>query len=374
MEKDELKTFLKLASELDVDGDARTADEIDRMIKEALNLRQLLDPSERAIKQVERGGRQTRFLKRQRERAADEIIRLRGTKGLSGGGAAQVGRGGLFETLKASLGPIIKQHQTIIQQFPDAVRDATTLQNAQIQALKAANPAYSGKSITDLYKDPNFVRDLQDAMRQNAADNYVVRLHKSTFNTIDKIIAEARTTLGSSATEEEVLKYAYVNYNKALGADSPIPASYFTARYKGENIPLKDFWTTFGTFRKVPRAPLVALGLAAGIPIGYLLNQSGKDDKPTDMPTPKSDFELKLENEKRQRSRAGQYDIPETTLDAYLIAKTTKGVFARGKTTKVELYDMALAEKGEHFANNLIQYVGKTMGFGPGDERTSVIQ
>ena len=76
------------------------------------------------------------------------------------------------------------------------------------------------------------------------------------------------------------------------------------------------------------------------------------------------EFILKeIDNElEADRRKLRQYDTPVADLEAYLNRKKAKGVYTQGKTTKKELYNMAIQEKGGHFANNLIQYVLKTYG------------
>ena len=62
-------------------------------------------------------------------------------------------------------------------------------------------------------------------------------------------------------------------------------------------------------------------------------------------------------------------------MSAYILGKQFKGVFQPGQTTKKELYNMAIQEKGEAFANDLIQYAIEKFGLkGIGaDERDSPV-
>jgi hypothetical protein len=81
------------------------------------------------------------------------------------------------------------------------------------------------------------------------------------------------------------------------------------------------------------------------------------------VPVPGKPEALKIDNElEADRRKARQFDTPIADLEAYLNRKKAKGVYTQGKTTKKELYNMAIQEKGAHFANNLIQYVLQKYG------------
>jgi hypothetical protein len=132
-------------------------------------------------------------------------------------------------------------------------------------------------------------------------------------------------------------------------------------------------------FTKQGGAKLLPTGLSYIIPAMFA---GGAIIKVIDPPGPKPGPDVvpvtreptKIINElDADRKPKGQYRTPEPQLSAYIIAKGFKGAFIQGKTTKRELYDMALAEKGAAFANDLIQYALKTFGLGGGVERNAPV-
>lgn len=427
MDKDELDIYLELAKEAENDGDYRTADKIDGMIRTAFELnrmppwfqtflRRTRNPAtiDTAADLVDRGinsrGRRNWFNDMMAGR------RMRGNSGVTDPAALTFERssplqrgdviGGdprstiknLFFTRGGSNYEVLNDRfREQIATVMDGSGGLRTVIAGEIARLRALHPTMSNDDLRRLaLQEPAVVSAIA------AARQPVVRLLETTQAQLRDKINEAMNAIQHDAATRRRLgltgpftaadlsdinigKYIAGHYPKLLGQGSEISGEVFkrfissgtknltTGTFSGGAIDPETFFYKMGGKKLLPSGMMYILpALLGGMVIRPVIDPPRPKPGPDVVPVTKEPTKIKNELE-ADRKPAGQYRTPEPQLQAYILAKGFKGAFQQGKTTKRELYDMALAEKGEAFANDLIQYALKTFGLGGGIERNAPI-
>ena len=422
MDRDELEIYLELAKEAEAAGDYKTADKIDGMIKtsafdknrlpvwaqnfingartpaeRASRLREILDGiSSRGRSNFLNDLGYARRLRRKRDLRTDQLSgeqtapAMRGEVGGKGSFRSKVNN--LFFTRgKAFFEPLS-------QRFKDDVDDILPRMQAAIDAevtrLRGI-PAHAGLSDDALktlaLQSPTvsrFIRSLRTPMSN--------LLHRTQMELKRKIEEAARLITSDPVTRTELgLTGAFnpgdlsmvnigrvisARYEKFLGPNSEITDEMFkrfwdsgtltNGVFRGGRIDPTYFFTKQGGGKLMPTGlSYIIPAMFAGGAIVKVIDPPGPKPGPDVVPV--APTKTKLTNELAQRHRAGLYDIPESTLQAYLDLKKTKGQFTSGVTTKRQIYDLAYLEKGEHFANNFIQWLANKGGLLGGTEKST---
>ena len=415
MDRDELDIYLELANEAETAGDYRTADKIDGMIREAQfgimerlrrRLRNTKLPNER--RELERQIRQTtngpsfvdRFMRRQPS-FTDAQATIDAKQNISGGFEKKNLNmdKSLLGRLRNAFQSVYSQEMKLRDQFPRAfeaweadiqrqvqtqIADEIakrTQHNDALAAWRAANrgkgataangwvspvPAYGSKNNT-FNLSPTTVEEYltRKSMLSKIDDpnNPLVTLRDAHLDTIQRAIGLARAA--GHSTERDIL--AFIASDRQLRGflydNSSITDGMVKEVIRTNSLPMSEFCNNYKAFKKrmSPGAAwLIGAAVAGGVTT--ILRPKG-EDKVVYVPVPGKPEALKIDNElEADRRKARQFDTPIADLEAYLNFKKSKGVYTQGKTTKKELYNMALQEKGGHFANNLIQYVLQKYG------------
>ena len=418
MDRDELDIYLELAKEAETSGDYRTADKIDGMIREAQfgvmerlrrRLRNTKLPSER--RELERQIRQTtngpsfvdRFMRRQPSFTDAQAV-FDARQNISGGFEKKnlnmdksfLGR------LRNAFQSVYSQEMKLQEQFPrafeawqaDILRQTTDQindqlakrqqHNAALAAWRAdpANQLPSGRpkgataangwvSPVPEFGSSSKTYALTDSAARAAIvlshiddpGNPLVTLRDAHVDTIQRAIGLARAA--GHTTERDIL--AFIASDRQcrgfLYDNSSITDGMIKEVISSGTLPMSTFCNNYKAFKKrMPPATAAILGAIVGGGITTIFKPKG-EDKVVYVPVPGKPEALKIDNElEADRRKLRQFDTPIADLEAYLNFKKTKGVYTQGKTTKKELYNMAIQEKGGHFANNLIQYVLQKYG------------
>lgn len=415
MDRDELDIYLELAKEAETSGDYRTADKIDGMIREAQyglterlrrRLRNTKLPNER--RELERQIRQTtngpsfvdRFMRRQPS-FTDAQATIDAKQNISGGFEEKNLNmdKSLLGRLRNAFQSVYSQEIQLRDQFPQAFEawDADirrqvetqitdeiakrTQHNDALAAWRTANPgkpatakngwvspvpAYG--SYNKPYElTPTTVEDYLTIKKMlskiDDPNNPLVTLRDAHLDTIQRAIGLARAA--GHSTERDIL--AFIASDRQLRGflydNSSITDGMVKEVIRTNSLPMSKFCNNYKAFKKRMSPGAASLiGAIVGGGITTIFKPKG-EDKVVYVPVPGKPEALKIDNElEADRRKLRQFDTPIADLEAYLNFKKTKGVYTQGKTTKKELYNMAIQEKGGHFANNLIQYVLQKYG------------
>ena len=418
MDKDELDIYLELIKEAEAAGDFKTADKIDGMIKtsafEFNNLPPWLrtwlgstrNPATRAraIELIQEGvhlrGRTNFFnnlgfrgrLRRLRSTPADELTHENASKAFRGDA-------GLFGSAKSKLKNLLftrgaTNYETLTTRFREEVnqimngpRGLTALIDGEVARLGAL-PANAGRTADELRQMALTTPRVSGALRRLTTP--MAELLKSTQAELRDKINEAinilrsdprvRAELGltgpyriADLTMDNIGRVIAARYPKLLGPNSEISDDMFvrffnTGRvgsrgFTGGAIDPRHFYTKQGAQKLLPPGYMFIIpALLGGMVIRPIIDPPGPKPGPDVVPPVGGDVVKETNELEADRKRAGQFRTPIPQLQAYILGKTFKGVFHQGKTTKKELYNMAIQEKGEAFANDLIQYAIKTYG------------
>jgi tryptophan 2,3-dioxygenase len=421
MDRDELDIYLELAKEAETSGDYKTADKIDGMMREAEStsewfrrrLRNTKLPNER--RELERQIRQTtngpsfvdRFMRRQPS-FTDAQATIDANQNISGGFEEKNLNmdKSLLGRLRNAFQSVYSQEMKLRDQFPQAfeaweadirrqvetqITDEIAKRTQHNDALAAwradpANrdskgrakpataingwvspvPAYG--SYNKSYElTPTTVEDYLTIKKMlskiDDPNNPLVTLRDAHLDTIQRAIGLARAA--GHSTERDIL--AFIASDRQLRGflydNSSITDGMVKEVIRTNSLPMFKFCNNYKAFKKrmSPGAAWL-IGAIVGGGITTIFKPKG-EDKVVYVPVPGKPEALKIDNElEADRRKLRQFDTPIADLEAYLNFKKTKGVYTQGKTTKKELYNMAIQEKGGHFANNLIQYVLQKYG------------
>jgi hypothetical protein len=415
MDKDELDIYLEIAKEAEISGDYRTADKIDNMIRTSGFDRNKLPawaknfiegartPAERAtrLRQILDGIRHrgtsnfindlgyARRLRRKRGLPADELSHEKSSPAVRGDvgdlGSTRSKITNLFFTRgKATYESL----QTRFKEEVDAILpDIQRAIDNEIARLKTipANRGLSDDQLKTMALQSStvtmFIRRLRTPM--------AALLHRTQQELKRKIEEAADLIQNDPVTRRELRLTGPFNartdinaanigrvisarYEKFLGPGSEISGEMFDRFYSsgrlvngvftGGRIDPTYFFTKQGGAKLLPTGlSYIIPAMFAGGTIVKIIDPPGPKPGP-DVP-PVGGNVVKNTNElAADRIPAGQFRTPITQLQAYILGKQFRGAFHPGKTTKKELYNMAIQERGEAFANDLIQYAIKTYG------------
>lgn len=375
MDQEEIKFLLDLANEADIQKDYKTADTIEKMVREAAPrtqslLNRIVNPINKRLKRLQKV-RATPELSE-----AEALITLQNRKKLPG---QEMRVRSIGEGWTAWFKSTFQQVEAASKTFPKDFEKYKTQVEKEIEnALaewKAANPS---ASVAELKLK---TKELTETIGRKAAsnsENPVVRLYRAQKQTVrmavDTIRKEAGKAGSKLTTDEIMAKMASDRrFSGILSRNSDYTQSFVKGVIEGTPPTIKEWAVSFGPIKRLMgpgTAGLIGAGVGALLVGGAWAINEAFEPKPSPVPTPEKAV-VDYTEMGQERTLAGQYDTPETELQAYLDRKQKVGAYKPGVTTKRELYDMALIDKGgwnnkaaKHFANNLIAYVGKNKGFG----------
>ena len=421
MDRDELEIYLELAKEAEAAGDYKTADKIDGMIKTSAFDKNRLPvwaqnfingartPAERAsrLKEILDGissrGRSNflkdlgfaRRLRRKRNLRTDQLSGEQTSPAMraevGGAGSIRSKINNLFFTRgKAFFEPLSQRFKEEVDDILPRMQAAI---DAEVTRLRAVTPGLTDEAYRlQALRSPTvsaFIRSLRTPM-----SNLLTRTQKELKRKIEEAAnliqhdpvtrRELRLTgpfLAADLTPANIGRVISSRYEKFLGPSSEISDEMFmrffrsgsfnaSGAFMGGRIDPEYFFTKQGGAKLLPTGlSYIIPAMFAGGAIVKVIDPPGPKPGPDVVPV--APTKTKLTNELAQRHRAGLYDIPESTLQAYLDLKKTKGQFTSGVTTKRQIYDLAYLEKGEHFANNFIQWLANKGGLLGGTEKST---
>lgn len=398
MDREEIEIYLELAKEAETSGDYRTADKIDSMIREAQNpfqtayratqerLRNFGNEAARARRQTVDIDRGPNLVDRSRRSpyTYNDALDVLEREGRLPGQNANVLRSNarLIDRIINALQPTFANVMTKAKEFPELYDAWKRLNEEKITKLVDDEIAKRQTNNAGLKRgDPGYMstnrRDVTSQMRAAGQfdnlvgnlENQLVAMRDNHAELIRRAIDEVERAYGLDRTNPNHMNQIKARmasdrrlrgllYDNAFTTDSMVDQVIRT-----DNIPIQRYLTEFGPIKR-RMSPLVAGLLFGGLGVGGTLLIRGKDrEKIVPVPVPAKPEALKIDNElEADRRKLRQFDTPIADLEAYLNFKKSKGVYTQGKTTKKELYNMAIQEKGAHFANNLIQYVLQKYG------------
>ena len=424
MDRDELEIYLELAKEAEAAGDFKTADKIDGMIKtsafdknrlpvwaqnfingartpaeRASRLREILDGiSSRGRSNFLNDLGYARRLRRKRDLRTDQLSGeqssplMRGDVGGKGSIRSKINN--LFFTRgKAFYEPLSQRFKADVDAILPGMEAAIV---AEIARLRTITPGLTDEAARiQALRSPTvtaYIRRLRTPMS--------ALLHRTQQELKRKIEEAADLIQNDPVTRRELrLTGAFTaadltpanigrvissRYEKFMGPGSEISDEMFmrffrsgsfnaSGAFTGGRIDPTYFFTKQGGAKLLPTGlSYIIPAMFAGGAIVKVIDPPGPKPGPDVVPVTREPTKIINELD-ADRKPKGQYRTPEPQLSAYIIAKGFKGAFIQGKTTKRELYDMALAEKGAAFANDLIQYALKTFGLGGGVERNAPV-
>lgn len=415
MDREELDIYLKLAKEAENSGDFKTADKIDSMIRTSAFDKNRLPAWARdfingARTPAERASRLREILDGIRSRGTTNFIndlgyarRLRRKRGLntdqlSGEQSAPLMQGdvGNINSIRSKVNNLFFTrgkafYEPLSQRFKEEVDailpDIETRIEAEVTRLRGipANAGLSDDALKTLaLQSPTVSRYIR--MLRTPMSNL---LRRTEMELKRKIEEAARLITSDPVTRRELrltgpfnpsdLSMANIGrvisarYEKFLGPGSEITdevykrffqsGTFNNGVFQGGRIDPRMFFT------KQKGAKLMPTGLSYIIPAMFaggtivkIIDPPGPKPGPDVVPPASGNVVFEQNELEADRKRARQYRTPEPQLQAYLLGKNFKGVFHQGQTTKKELYNMALQERGEKFANDLIQYAIKNYG------------
>lgn len=413
MDKDELDIYLEIAKEAEISGDYRTADKIDNMIRTSGFDRNKLPawaknfiegartPAERAtrLRQILDGIRHrgtsnfindlgfARRLRRNRGLPADEISHEKSAT-LVRGDVGDIGstRSKITDLLFTRGKATYESLQTRFKEEVDAILPGIeTAIETEIRRLRSLHPGATDDALRTMALQSSTVTMYLRRLRTPMA----ALLHRTQQELKRKIEEAADLIQNDPVTRRElrltgpfnaatdinatnIARVINARYPKFLGAGSEISGEMFSRFYRsgslnngvftGGRIDPTYFFTKQGGAKLLPTGlSYIIPAMFAGGTIVKIIDPPGPKPGP-DVP-PVGGNVVKNTNElAADRIPAGQFRTPITQLQAYILGKQFRGAFHPGKTTKKELYNMAIQERGEAFANDLIQYAIKTYG------------
>jgi hypothetical protein len=424
MDRDELEIYLELAKEAEAVGDFKTADKIDGMIKtsafdknrlpvwaqnfingartpaeRASRLREILDGiSSRGRSNFLNDLGYARRLRRKRDLRTDQLSGeqssplMRGDVGGKGSTRSKINN--LFFTRgKAFYEPLSQRFKADVDAILPGMEAAIV---AEIARLRTITPSLTDEAARiQALRSPTVSRYIRALRTPMSA-----LLHRTQQELKRKIEEAADLIQNDPVTRRELrLTGAFTTadltpanigrvissrYEKFMGPGSEISDEMFmrffrsgsfnaSGAFMGGRIDPTYFFTKQGGAKLLPTGlSYIIPAMFAGGAIVKVIDPPGPKPGPDVVPVTREPTKIINELD-ADRKPKGQYRTPEPQLSAYIIAKGFKGAFIQGKTTKRELYDMALAEKGAAFANDLIQYALKTFGLGGGVERNAPV-
>lgn len=414
MDREELDIYLKLAKEAEKSGDFKTADKIDSMIRTSAFDKNKLPAWAQNILNgartpAERAARLREILDGIRSRGTTNFLndmgyarRLRSKRGLradqlsgeqssplelgdvGGFGSIRSKINNLFFTRgKAFYEPLSIRFKQEVEAILPSIKDEIRKEIARLR------PLHAGASDDELrilaLQSPTVSRYIR--MLRTPMSNL---LHRTEMELKRKIEEAARLIQNDPVTRRELRLTGPFNattdlsvenigrvisarYEKFLGPGSEITDEVYRRFFDSGRLTNGVF--TGGRidpvmfFTKQKGAKLMPTGLSYIIPAMFaggtivkIIDPPGPKPGPDVVPPGSGNVVFEQNELEADRKRAGQYRTPEPQLQAYLLGKNFKGVFHQGQTTKKELYNMALQERGEKFANDLIQYAIKNYG------------
>lgn len=413
MDREELDIYLELAKEAENSGDFKTADKIDSMIRTSAFDKNRLPAWAQNILNgartpAERAARLREILDGIRSRGTSNVIndmgyarRLRRKRGLrtdqlsgeqssplelgdvGGLGSIRSKVNNLFFTRgKAFYESLEKRFKAEVDAILPSIR--TTI-DAEITRLRPLHPGASEERLRTLaLQSPTVSRYIR--MLRTPMSNLLHRTEMELKRKIEEAAhliqhdpvtrRELRLTGPFNARDLSVANIGRVisaRYEKFMGPGSEITDEVYkrffdsgtltNGVFRGGRIDPEMFFT------KQKGAKLMPTGLSYIIPAMFaggtivkIIDPPGPKPGPDVVPPASGNVVFEKNELKADRIPAGQYRTPEPQLQAYLLGKNFKGVFHQGQTTKKELYNMALQERGEKFANDLIQFAIKNYG------------
>ena len=381
MQENELNKILRLAMQADLNGNYKSADEIDNFIKEAQNpqtwfrnqvkrLRGLGDEGARARRQVRdlQRGPNTVDKMRSQPNYDEALSQLDDGRNISGQNPMVLrSNATLTDRIINSLQPTFRQVQTKQKEFPELYKKWKAFYDTKIQEIKKNNnlsddeisdwldshPQERENLVSPLESELVRMRNAHAALIEDAIDQvcsaYQIPRNMESLNKIKARIASDKQLRG-------------MLYDNSFTTDSMIEQVL-----QSNTIPMKSYLNNMGPWKR-SMSPAVTglLFLGAGAAAGSGLKGAPKGKTPDKANTggaalPAVGF---LANELlADRKKAKLYDTPIEIIEKYIKRKKDVGAIKPGITTKGQLYDMAKIDLGEHIANNLIQYVVMEYGF-----------
>jgi hypothetical protein len=377
MKETQLHKYIKLAMEADIDGDYKSADEIDNFIKQAQNplqtgwrsfvnrMRGMGDETGRARRQVRDLRRGPNTVDRMRSQPSyDEALGLlEDGKNISGHNPMVLrSNSTLTDRIINALQPTYRQVQTKQKELPELYEKWKAIYDAKIAELKTRNglsddqiddwldnnPRERENLVSPLESQLVRMRDAHATLIENAIDqvcsSYQIPRNMENLNQIKARIASDRQLRG-------------MLYDNSFTTDSMIEQVL-----QNSTIPMRSYLNNMGPWKR-SMSPAVTglLFLGAGAVGGAALKGQSQPQSPKGLSA--SPFVGVLTNELlADRKKAKLFDTPIETMEKYIKRKKGNGSIKPG-ITKKELYNMALIDLGEHVANNLIQYVMDKYGF-----------
>ena len=423
MDKDELDIYLELAKEAETAGDYKTADKIDQMIKTSAFDSGSLPPwlrtwlagtrnrgtADRTIEQIEEATHQKgrsnwfrdlglqRRIRRDSRTPLDQLTHENVEKSWRGNAAKTLIKNLFFTRAKSNYEVLSGRFKEQVDEIMKGAGNVEQLIEAEITRLQRATPTLTRAAAREAAIQSPAIRarlmSFTTPMRELMTGTEDV-LRDAVNDAIQHILNDpaTRRSLGLSGatgtaadvTAQRVGVFVKARYGKLFGVNSEISDEVFakffrtgslssTGSFTGGVIDPDTFFYKMGGARLMPSGlSYVIPALIGGMVIRPVIDPPRPKPGPDVVPVNRETTKIKNELE-ADRKPKGQYRTPEPQLSAYILAKGFKGAFQQGKTTKRELYDMAFAEKGEAFANDLIQYALKTFGLGGGVERNAPI-
>jgi len=377
MKETQLNKYIKLAMEADIDGDYKSADEIDNFIKQAQNplqtgwrsfvnrMRGMGDETGRAKRQIRDLNRGPNTVDRMRSQPSyDKALGLlEDDKNISGHNPMVLrSNSTLTDRIINALQPTYRQVQTKQKEFPELYEKWKAIYDAKIAELKKKNglsddeindwldnnPLERENLVSPLESQLVRMRDAHVALIENAIDqvcsSYKIPRNMENLNQIKARIASDRQLKG-------------MLYDNSFTTDSMIEQVL-----QNSTIPMRSYLNNMGPWKR-SMSPAVTglLFLGAGAVGGAALKGQSQPQAPKGLSA--SPFVGILTNELlADRKKAKLFDTPIETMEKYIKRKKDNGSIKPG-ITKKELYNMALIDLGEHVANNLIQYIMDKYGF-----------
>ena len=395
MEKNQLDIYLKLAMKADLDGDYKSADEIDNFIKQAQNplqtgwrsfvnrMRGMGDETGRVRRQVRDLRRGPNTVDRLRTQPTyDEALELlEDGKNISGHNPMVLrSNSTLTDRIINALAPTYRQVQTKQKEFPRLYEKWKTTYDAKVEELKTRN-GFTDDEVNEWLNNNPRERELL----VSPLENELVRMRNAHVSLIDNAIDQVCSAYQITRSPENLNQIkARIASDRSLRGmlydNSFTSDSMIREVLNSRTIPMDDYLRNMGPWKRSMSPAVMGLLLfGAGVGVGSAGKgkpQSQPPGKQTSQPGPTNPqspqalsdekfvgtLDNELEADRKNRSKLKLYDTPIETIEKYIARKKNNGSIKPG-ITKKELYNMAKIDLGEHIANNLIMYVMSKYGF-----------
>lgn len=342
MDKDEIRILVELATIADSEGDVKTADSIDRIIRTSVNIGGVgVGGASAAGSSSARNVARIKFRVRKNAKPGDTIT-IPGTDrtiilppGVKPGGTYSIGpRGGIYDEFGNSL--------NINQRATSTNRSQSKNQSTGAAAGSEAGGG-GGGSVT-----------MGDVAPQQTVTVNTGPSRQELLDIINELKVSGSTVDGPSGPIPPDRVPDELADAKPKPGDPTPPSPKDNPR---------GFLAWFKKYKFIV-IPLALLPIL--LPLILPLFEQDKDDPDPETPgaplpvSPETPQYHPSEYEGRQRVRQ---QVPDTILETYIRNKVKKG-FLTDNTTKQQLYRAADAEKGRNFANSLIAFIGKRLGYG----------